>query len=96
MALLPAVRRPPCSEPVLYVPADDLARRPALMRRLRIRRTLIGSDLVKFAATVTEHPERAGPLEDLLKKNVQLLMPRMVVELGGSAFLLEIAVRGHR
>ena len=86
MALLPAAQAA-VLEPVLHVPADDLARRPTLMRRLRIRRTLIGSDLVKFAITVAEHPERAGALEDLLKKNVQLLMPRMVVELGKSAFL---------
>jgi hypothetical protein len=86
MALLPTAQAA-VLEPILHAPASDLAKRPALMRRLRIRRTLIGSDLVKFAATVAEHPERAGPLEDLLKNNLRLLMPRTVAALGRSAFL---------
>jgi Domain of unknown function (DUF3883) len=86
MALLPTAQAA-VLEPVLHAPARDLAKRPALMRRLRIRRILIGDDLVKFATTVAEYPERAGPLEDLLKNNLRLLMPRTLTALGRSAFL---------
>jgi Domain of unknown function (DUF3883) len=86
MALLPATQAA-ILESILHVPEIALARRTALMQRLRIRRTLIGSDLVKFAETVTEYPERIELLEDLLKKNFHLLMPRMVSALYKLAFL---------
>jgi hypothetical protein len=87
MALLPAAQAG-VLDPILHAPESALARRPALMRRLRIRGSLIGSDLVKFAETVAEHPERAEPFEDLLKKNFRLLVPRIVAALHRSAFLI--------
>jgi hypothetical protein len=86
MALLPKAQAA-VLEPVLQAPASDLAKRPTLMRRLRIRQTLVGDDLVRFAATVAEHPARAAPLENLIKSNFRLLTPKIVTALAKSAFL---------
>lgn len=73
--------------PAIHMPSAEMAKNANLLRRLRLRRTLVGEDLVAFAATLVDMPAATGAFENLLKANVKLLTPKVVEALRPLAFL---------
>ncbi|TRC89688.1 DUF3883 domain-containing protein [Mesorhizobium sp. WSM4310] len=61
--------------------------RPDILRRLAIRRKVIANDLVTMAQAVEQDPELAEPFEDLLRRQLPLLTPKVAAALAGIAFL---------
>lgn len=68
-------------DPAINGPSRELLAVPKLMARLRIRESLSGADLVRFAAFVADQPEAAERFEKLLTHNLKLLTAAMVEEL---------------
>lgn len=68
-------------DPAIDMPSKEMLKAPSLLRRLRIRDALDGSDLVRFARCLTERPQSAGRFESLLSDNPRLLTPSVVGEL---------------
>ncbi|MEW9581399.1 DUF3883 domain-containing protein [Paraburkholderia sp. DGU8] len=62
-------------------PSKEMLNARSLMARLRIRDSLNGSDLVRYARAMTERPETAERFEKLLTDNLKLLRPAIVDEL---------------
>jgi hypothetical protein len=62
-------------------PSKELLQAPALLSRLRIRDTLNGADLVRYARTLDERSEMAERFEKLLADNLKLLGAATVAEL---------------
>lgn len=71
---------------VLSAPAPPLAKRRDFLRRLRIRRKLVGEDLVRLGETIGD-ADAAARFEDLLGRQLALLTPRTVERLRDIAFL---------
>ncbi len=72
---------------VLSGPSLEVAARPQLLTRLRVRQTPNGDDLVFFASAVASRPELAERFERLLEANQRLLTPGTVKRLAGIRFL---------
>lgn len=68
-------------DPAIDAPSNEMVNASGLIARLRIRESLNGSDLIRFARTVTERPETAGRFEKMLTDNLKLLQPAIVDEL---------------
>lgn len=62
-------------------PSKEMLKASGLIARLRIRSSLNGSDLVRYARLVAERPEIAERFEKLLTENFNLLVPAVVDEL---------------
>ncbi|NPT54900.1 DUF3883 domain-containing protein [Paraburkholderia elongata] len=62
-------------------PSKEMLNAPGLMARLRIRDSLNGSDLVRYARALAERPEMAERFAKLLTENPKLLHPAIVEEL---------------
>ena len=67
--------------PVVDAPSKEMLHAPGLIARLRIRDTLNGSDLVRFAAVLPNRPDLAERFEKLLADNLKLLKAGVVEEL---------------
>ena len=74
-------------DPAIDAPSKEMLNAPGLMARLRIRDSLNGSDLVRYARTMAERPETAERFEKLLTDNLKLLRPAIVEELQAIPFL---------
>lgn len=68
-------------DPVVHAPSMEMLNAPGLIARLRIRNTLSGSDLVRFAAALPDRPELGERFEKLLADNLKLLNTGVVEEL---------------
>ena len=86
LALLPS-RDAIALAPVVNAPGQALRRRPDLIRRLRIRRKAIGEDFVRLAAQIEEHPHFAAGFEALLRRNMPLLIQKIVAALSDQPIL---------
>ncbi len=86
LALLPS-RDAVALASVVNAPGDALRRRPDLIRRLRIRRKVIGEDFIRLAAQVEEHPHLAEGVEALLRRNMPRLTQKIVTALTGQPIL---------
>ena len=64
--------------PYVDTPSKAMLAAPRLMAGLRIRDTLNGADLVRFAQGVISRPEDAAAFEKLLADNFKLLTPQTV------------------
>ena len=62
-------------------PSKEMLKASGLIARFRIRNSLNGSDLVRYARLVAERPEIAERFEKLLTENFNLLVPAVVDEL---------------
>jgi hypothetical protein len=62
-------------------PSKEMQNVPGLITRLRIRSTLNGLDLVRFAHSIVERPEMAERFGKLLTDNLKLLAPGIIDEL---------------
>lgn len=60
-------------DPVIDAPSKDLLAAPTLRARLRIRETLNGTDLIRYARTLADRPEMADRFEKLLGDHLKLL-----------------------
>lgn len=70
-------------DPVIDAPAKELLAAPTLLSRLRLRETLNGSDLVRYANGLVDRPEMAERFEKLLGDELKLLTPTTVEALRG-------------
>lgn len=68
-------------DPAIDAPSKEMLNAPSLIARLRIRDSLNGSDLLRFARTLAERPEMVERFEKLLTDNLKLLAPAIVEEL---------------
>ncbi len=68
-------------DPAIDAPAKEMLAAPALMGRLRIRETLQGSELVRYARGLVDRPEMADRFEKLLVDNLKLLTSAVLEEL---------------
>ncbi|KAI5911892.1 DUF3883 domain-containing protein [Azoarcus sp. PA01] len=68
-------------DPAIDAPSKEMLNAPDLMGRLRIRNTLNGSDLVRYARGLADRPEMAERFEKLLTENLKLLRPAEIDEL---------------
>lgn len=68
-------------DPAIDAPSKEMLNAPGLMARLRIRDSLSGSDLVRYARCMAERPETTERFEKLLTDNLKLLRPAIVEEL---------------
>lgn len=68
-------------DPAIDAPSKEMLNAPGLMTRLRIRNSLNGSDLVRYARVMAERAETAERFEKLLTDNLKLLGPAIVEEL---------------
>ncbi|MFG1359333.1 protein NO VEIN domain-containing protein [Xanthobacter pseudotagetidis] len=68
-------------DPAIDAPSKELLQSPSLLSRLRIRNTLSGTDLVRYAGMLADRPETAERFEKLLTDNLKLLGPATVEEL---------------
>lgn len=76
---------------VVRAPASIWRQRSDLLERLAIRRKTSGDDLIAMAGTILKTPQSVGPFEDLLRRHVTLLAPKVVSRLSNLAFLLSRA-----
>lgn len=74
-------------DPAIDAPSKEMLNAPSLMARLRIRDSLKGEDLVRYARTMAERPETAERFERLLTDNLKLLIPAIVEELRATPWL---------
>jgi hypothetical protein len=68
-------------DPAIDAPSKEMLNAPDLMGRLRIRNTLNGSDLVRYARGLADRPEMAERFEKLLTENLKLLRAAEIEEL---------------
>jgi hypothetical protein len=68
-------------DPAIDAPSKEMLNAPSLMARLRIRDTLNGSDLVRYARFIADSPEKAERFEKLLADNLKLLSSPIIEEL---------------
>jgi hypothetical protein len=68
-------------DPAIDAPSKEMLDAPNLMARLRIRDTLNGSDLVRYARCITDSPKMAERFEKLLTDNLKLLNSEVIEEL---------------
>jgi hypothetical protein len=68
-------------DPAIDAPSREMLNASALMARLRIRDTLNGSDLVRYARCIADSPEMADRFEKLLTDNLKLLSSAVIEEL---------------
>jgi hypothetical protein len=68
-------------DPAIDAPSKELLNAPALMARLRIRDSLNGSDLVRYARGLVDRPEIAERFERLLDDHLKLLTGATIDEL---------------
>jgi hypothetical protein len=74
-------------EQALHFPSREIARNTRLLRRLRIRSKLTGTDLVRYAHIVAGEPSRADDFEETLHQLQRLLTRPTVSSLRSIAFL---------
>jgi len=67
--------------PAIDAPSKEMLVAPHLMARLRIRDTLSGSDLVRYARCLADSPEMAVRFEKLLTDNLSMLSNAIIEEL---------------
>ncbi|MGN7998024.1 DUF3883 domain-containing protein [Sphingomonas sp. 22176] len=70
-------------DPVIDAPSKDLLAAPTLLSRLRLRETLNGIDLIRYAHGLVDRPEMAERFEKLLGAELKLLTPATVEALRG-------------
>ncbi|SDA75387.1 MULTISPECIES: DUF3883 domain-containing protein [unclassified Janthinobacterium] len=70
-------------DPAIDAPSNEMLNASVLVARLRIRDSLNGSDLVRYAHTLEALPETAERFEKLLIDNLKLLLPAITEELRG-------------
>ncbi|MDD1962125.1 DUF3883 domain-containing protein [Pseudomonas sp. 39004] len=68
-------------DPAIDAPSKEMLNAPGLIARLRIRDSLTGSDLVRYARALAERPEMVERFEKLLADNLKLLGTTIVEEL---------------
>lgn len=68
-------------DPAIDAPSQDMLKAPGLIARLRIRESLNGEDLVRYARSLVERPEMAERFERLLGDNLKLLRPAVIQDL---------------
>ena len=68
-------------DPAIDAPSKEMLNVPGLMARLRIRNTLNGSDIVRYARCLADRPEMAEKFEKLLADNLNLLNTATVEQL---------------
>lgn len=68
-------------DPAINAPSKELLAAPALLARLRIRGTLNGADLVRYARGLVDRPEMARSFQKLLGDQLKLLNPATIDEL---------------
>jgi hypothetical protein len=74
-------------EAALHFPSREMARHPMLLRRLRPRTKLAGTDLVNYARIVAETPSLAEDFEETLHQLRRLLTRPTVTSLRSIPFL---------
>ncbi|MER9998819.1 DUF3883 domain-containing protein [Mesorhizobium sp. M0051] len=60
-------------DPAIDAPSKELLNAPALIARLRLRETLNGADLLRYARGLADRPGMADRFEKLLSENLSLL-----------------------
>ena len=83
--LKPALAR--LLDPAIDAPSGELLAAPTLLARLRIRETLNGADLVRYAEGLADRPDMAVRFEKLLGDHLKLLTPTTVEALRDVACL---------
>ena len=78
-------------EPVVSAPSRELLEADFLLKRLKIRNTLRGDDLIAMAKYVEDHPSRAEQFENLIRREIRLLSAPTVSRLKEIAFLRTMA-----
>jgi hypothetical protein len=73
--------------PVIRSPSKEVIDAVHLVDRLRIRRRIIGDDLLSFAKYVAESSQRVSDFEEFLTENMSLLSLRIVEQLKSIPFL---------
>ncbi|MBD9573697.1 DUF3883 domain-containing protein [Pseudomonas sp. PDM23] len=68
-------------DPAIDAPSKEILSAPGLMARLRIRDSLKGEDLVRYARVLIERPESSERFEKLLTNNLKLLSRPIIEEL---------------
>lgn len=68
-------------DPAIDAPSIEMQNAPSLMSRLRIRDTLNGLDLVRYAGCLADRPEMAERFEKLLTDSPKLLSSAIIDEL---------------
>lgn len=68
-------------DPAIDAPSKELLAAPALLARLRVRETLNGADLIRYARGLADRLEMADRFERLLGDNLKLLTASIVEEL---------------
>lgn len=68
-------------DPAIDAPSKEMLGAPNLMARLRIRDTLNGSDLVRYARCLADSPEKAEQFEKLLTDNLSMMSSAIIEEL---------------
>ncbi|HEV7286074.1 MAG TPA: DUF3883 domain-containing protein [Kaistia sp.] len=74
-------------DPVIDTPSKELLATPTLLARLRIRATINGTDLIRFAHGLADRPEMADRFEKLLGDHLKLLTASTVEALRNIACL---------
>jgi hypothetical protein len=72
---------------VVRAPAGEWRQRADLLERLAIRRKTNSDDLIALAGAAAETPQLAASLEDLLRRHVSLLTPKVISRLANLEFL---------
>ena len=65
-------------DPAIDAPSKELLAAPTLLGRLRLRETLNGTDLVRYAQGLVDRPEMTDRFEKLLGGELRLLTPATV------------------
>jgi hypothetical protein len=86
LALLPA-RDAAVLDLVVKAPAAALRKRPELLKRLAIRRKIIGNDMVRMAPLLADNLELADEFEALMRRNIELMSPKVVASLASHSIL---------
>ncbi|WP_343517725.1 hypothetical protein, partial [Sphingomonas sp.] len=74
-------------ERVVRAPEAAWRQRSDLLQRLAIRRKVLADDLIAVAGIVEQAPELAAPFEELLRRHLPLLTPKVVARLADISFL---------
>lgn len=74
-------------DPAIDAPSRELLAAPTLLARLRIRATLNGTDLIRYARGLADRPEMADRFEKLLDDHLKLLTTSIVEAMRDIAFL---------